>query len=55
MTEDSCFKGSYSGSVDLELKGNFEGSLNVRSLYIKKSDMVQNISSLNNLIRLNKS
>jgi cytoskeletal protein CcmA (bactofilin family) len=109
ITEDSYFKGSYSGSVDLELKGSFEGSLKVRNLYIKKSgvfvgyvsaenivvegeinanietenlhlkssgtidgeityrniiidsggllksDMVQNISSLNNLIRLNKS
>ena len=50
MTEDSCFKGSYSGSVDLELKGNFEGSLNVRSLYIKKSGNFIGFVSADNIV-----
>ena len=33
----SSFKGNYSGLVDLELYGKFEGSLSVKTLYIKKS------------------
>ena len=37
IDEKSSFKGNYSGLVDLELYGMFEGSLRVKTLYIKKS------------------
>ena len=50
ITEDSNFKGSYSGLVDLELKGNFEGYLNVRNLYIKKPGNFVGYVSANNIV-----
>ena len=36
ITRDSFFKGAYSGLGELELHGSFEGSLNVKNLYVKK-------------------
>jgi cytoskeletal protein CcmA (bactofilin family) len=37
ITQDSFFKGSYTGLGDLELIGSFEGTLKVKNLHIKKS------------------
>ena len=37
IDEKSSFIGNYSGLVDLELYGKFEGCLRVKTLYIKKS------------------
>ncbi|MDC0227132.1 polymer-forming cytoskeletal protein [Alphaproteobacteria bacterium] len=37
IDEKSSFRGNYSGLVDLELYGKFEGSLMVKTLYVKKS------------------
>ena len=50
ITEDSFFKGEYSGSGDLELYGNFEGSLYVKNLYIKKSGIFIGYVSAENII-----
>ena len=36
IKKGSLFKGFYSGSGELELYGSFEGTLKVKSLYIKK-------------------
>jgi len=40
IKEDSFFKGTYSGSGDMELDGSFEGTLNVTNLHIKKSGIL---------------
>ena len=40
IKEDSFFKGTYSGSGDMELYGSFEGDLNVKNLHIKKSGIL---------------
>jgi len=40
IKEDSFFKGTYSGSGNMELHGSFEGVLNVTNLYIKKSGIL---------------
>ena len=40
IKEDSFFKGTYSGSGDMELYGSFEGVLNVKNLHIKKSGIL---------------
>ena len=37
IDEKSVFIGNYSGLVDLELYGKFEGFLRVKTLYVKKS------------------
>ena len=37
ITQDSFFKGSYTGLGDLELYGSFEGTLKVKNLHVKKS------------------
>ena len=37
IDEKSSFLGNYSGLVDLELYGKFQGCLRVNTLYIKKS------------------
>ena len=37
IKQDSHFKGSYTGLGDLELNGNFEGTLKVKNLHVKKS------------------
>ena len=50
ITEDSLFKGEYSGSGDLELCGSFEGSLYVKNLYIKKSGIFIGYVSAENII-----
>ena len=50
ITEDSFFKGEYSGSGDLELCGSFEGSLYVKNLYIKKSGIFIGYVSAENII-----
>ena len=50
ITEDSFFKGSYSGLGDLELHGSFEGSLNVKNLYVKKCGMFIGYVSAENII-----
>ena len=54
IKEDSFFKGTYSGSGDLELHGSFEGSLNVTNLHIKKSGILDKIGgTLENLDKKN--
>ena len=51
ITEDSFFRGEYSGSGDLELYGSFEGSLYVKNLYIKKSGvLIGNVSAENIIV-----
>jgi cytoskeletal protein CcmA (bactofilin family) len=50
IKEGSYFQGSYSGSEDLELNGDFEGTLYVKSLYIKKSGMFIGYVSAQNII-----
>ena len=46
IKEDSFFKGTYSGSGDMELYGSFEGNLNVKNLHIKKSGILMgNVSA----------
>ena len=50
ITEDSFFKGQYSGSGDLELYGNFQGSLYVKNLYVKKSGVFTGYLSATNII-----
>ena len=50
ITEDSFFKGAYSGLGDLELYGSFEGSLNVKNLYVKKSGIFIGYISAKNII-----
>ena len=50
ITEDSFFKGVYSGSGDIELYGSFDGSLYVKNLYIKKSGIFIGYVSAENII-----
>ena len=50
ISKDSYFKGSYSGLVDLELKGSFEGSLKINNLYIKKSGIFVGYVSADNIV-----
>ena len=49
IDEKSSFIGNYSGLVDLELYGNFEGYLRVKSLYIKKSGVFTGYLSAENI------
>ena len=37
ISKNSTFKGSYSGSEDIELLGRFDGTLFVKNLFIKKT------------------
>ena len=37
ISKNSIFKGSYSGSDDIELLGRFDGTLFVKNLFIKKT------------------
>ena len=37
ISKDSSFKGSYSGSEDIELLGKFDGTLLVKTLFIKNT------------------
>jgi len=50
IKEDSFFKGTYSGSGDLELHGSFEGSLNVTNLHIKKAGILVGFVSAQNVV-----
>ena len=50
ITEDSFFKGAYSGLGDLELHGSFKGSLNVKNLYVKKCGIFIGYVSAENII-----
>ena len=50
IAEDSSFKGAYSGLEDLELHGSFEGSLNVKNLYVKKCGIFIGYVSAENII-----
>ena len=50
ITENSFFKGTYSGYGDIELYGNFQGSLYVKNLYVKKSGMFTGYLSATNVI-----
>ena len=50
ITEDSHFKGSYSGIGVFELNGTFEGSLTVKNLYIKKTGIFLGFVSAHNIV-----
>ena len=50
ITEDSFFKGTYSGYGDIELYGKFHGSLYVKNLYVKKSGVFIGYLSATNII-----
>ena len=51
ITEESFFKGQYSGYGDLELYGSFEGSLYIKNLYIKESGIfIGNVSAENIIV-----
>ena len=49
ISKNSSFKGSYSGSEDVELLGNFDGSLLVKNLYIKKTGVFNGAVSAENI------
>jgi len=49
IDEMSSFIGNYSGLVDLELYGNFEGCLRVKRLYIKKSGVFTGYLTADNI------
>lgn len=50
ITKKSIFRGAYSGSEDIELFGVFEGSLNIKNLYIKNSGLFIGHISAENII-----
>ena len=50
IKEDSFFKGTYSGSGDMELYGSFEGDLNVKNLHIKKSGILMGHVSAKSIV-----
>ena len=49
ISKDSSFKGSYSGSEDIELLGKFEGTLLVKNLFIKKPGVFNGAVSAENI------
>ena len=49
IDEKSSFKGNYYGLVDIELYGKFEGSLRVKTLYIKKSGVFSGYLTAENI------
>ena len=49
ISKSSSVKGSYSGTEDVELFGNFEGSLVVKNLFIKKTGVFTGIVSAENI------
>ena len=49
IDEKSSFIGNYSGLVDLELYGKFEGCLRVNTLYIKKSGVFTGYLTADNI------
>ena len=50
ITQDSHFKGSYSGLGDLELNGSFEGTLKVNNLYVKKTGVFVGFVTADNIV-----
>ena len=49
IAKNASFKGSYSGVTDMELLGNFNGSLKVKNLFIKKSGVFNGAVSAENI------
>ena len=49
IDEKSSFIGNYSGLVDFELYGKFEGCLRVKTLYIKKSGVFTGYLTADNI------
>ena len=49
ISKNSSFKGSYSGSEDIELLGNFDGSILVKNLFIKKTGVFNGAVSAENI------
>ena len=49
ISKNASFKGSYSGSEDIELWGNFNGSLLVKNLFIKKTGVFNGVVSAENI------
>ena len=49
ISKDSSFKGSYSGSEDIELSGKFDGTLLVKTLFIKKTGVFNGAVSAENI------
>ena len=49
ISRNSSFKGSYSGSEDIELFGNFDGNLLVKNLFIKKTGVFNGAVSAENI------
>ena len=49
IDKKSSFAGNYSGLVDLELYGNFEGCLRVKTIYIKKSGVFTGFLTADNI------
>ena len=49
IAKNSSFKGSYSGFEDMELLGNFNGSLKVKDLFIKKTGVFNGAVSAENI------
>ena len=49
ISKNSLFKGSYSGSEDIELFGTFDGTLLVKNLFIKKTGIFNGAVSAENI------
>jgi len=49
IAKNSSFKGSYSGLEDMELLGDFKGSLKVKNLFIKKTGVFNGAVSAENI------
>ena len=49
ISKNSSFKGSYSGSEDIELLGKFEGTVLVKNLFIKKTGVFNGAVSAENI------
>ena len=49
ISKNSSFKGSYSGSDDIELLGKFDGTLLVKNLFIKKTGVFNGAVSAENI------
>ena len=49
ISKNSLFKGSYSGSEDIELLGKFDGTLLVKTLFIKKTGVFNGAVSAENI------
>ena len=49
ISKDSSFRGSYSGLGDIELLGKFDGTLLVKTLFIKKTGVFNGAVSAENI------